>query len=220
MSLCESRNCLGKRCADDICRFAGSDTTAIGFRTVFYHLMKYPDAYEKLLKEVDEAAMNGQLSSPVKYSEAIKLPYLCACIKEGLRLHPGVQLTMARLSPAEGLQICGHYIPAGYRIGMNSAVIHYDKSIFGEDAYQFRPERWFEDNAADMDKYMIHFGSGTRTCIGKNISIAEIHKLIPYVLKSFKFELREKDKTWTTNNLWFCKQEGLDVRVLSREPSK
>jgi len=197
-------------------RFAGSDTTAIAFRSVFYHLMKNPETYETLQKEIDEAANSGQLSSPVKYSEAIKLPYLCACIKEALRLHPGVQLTMARLAPAEGLDLCGEYIPAGYRVGMNSAVIHYDESVFGDDAAQFRPSRWFEDNAAAMDKMMLHFGAGTRTCIGKNISLAELHKLIPYVLRNFQLEMWEPSKTWTTRNLWFCKQEGLDVRVIPR----
>jgi cytochrome P450 len=178
--------------------------------------MKNPQAYDKLQQEIDEAATNGQLSSPVKYSESIRFPYLCACIKEALRLHPGVQLTMGRLTPAEGLELCGEFIPAGFRVGMNSAVIHYDESVFGDDASQFRPSRWLEGNTAAMDKNMLHFGAGTRTCIGKNISLAELHKLIPYVLRNFKVEMWEADKTWTTRNLWFCKQEGLDVRVIAR----
>lgn len=178
--------------------------------------MKYPEAYDRLQKEVDEAAVNGQLSSPVTYAEANRLPYLCACIKEALRLHPGVQLTMSRLTPVEGLELCGQYIPEGYRVGMNPAVVHYDKSVFGEDADEFRPARWLEGDAAAMDKAMLHFGAGTRTCIGKNISLAELHKLIPYVVRNFRIEMWESERTWTTRNLWFCKQEGLDVRVISR----
>ncbi|KIX04389.1 uncharacterized protein Z518_05257 [Rhinocladiella mackenziei CBS 650.93] len=196
--------------------FAGSDTTAIGFRSIFYHLMKNPTVYAQLMQEIDTAAENGQLSSPVKYSEAIKLPFLCACIKEALRVHPGVALTMGRIVPTEGLELCGEYIPGGYWVGMNGAVIHYDKTIFGADADQYRPSRWFEGDAANMDKYMLHFGAGTRTCIGKNISITELHKLVPYVLRYFKLEMWEADKTWTTRNLWFNKQEGLIVRVTAR----
>lgn len=197
-------------------RFAGSDTTAIGFRSVLYHLMKTPEAYKQLLEELDDAAERGELSSPVKYAEAIKLPYLCACIKEALRVHPGVALTMARIVPLEGLELCGTYIPAGYRVGMNGAVIHYDKSVFGDDADQYRPGRWLEGDISKMDKCMLHFGAGTRTCIGKNISIAEIHKLIPYLLKTFHVELWEPEKTWKTTNSWFNKQEGLEVRVTAR----
>ncbi|KIW60511.1 hypothetical protein PV05_00723 [Exophiala xenobiotica] len=196
--------------------FAGSDTTAIGFRSVFYHLMKNPAVYEQVLQEIDTAAEKGELSSPVKYAEAIKLPFLCACIKEALRVHPGVALTMGRTVPAEGLELCGVYIPGGYRVGMNGAVVHYDKNIFGEDADQYRPGRWLEGDTSKMDKSMLHFGAGTRTCIGKNISLAELHKLIPYLLRNFKVEMWEQDKTWKTTNLWFHKQEGLEVRVTAR----
>ncbi|KIV93696.1 hypothetical protein, variant [Exophiala mesophila] len=196
--------------------FAGSDTTAIALRSVFYHLMKHPAVYAKLLAEIDEATAQGQLSEPVKYAEAIKLPFLCACIKEALRLHPGVQLTMARLAPVEGLELSGTYIPAGYRVGMNAAVVHHDQSIFGLDADLYRPERWLEGNAAAMDKHLLHFGAGTRTCIGKNISLAELHKLVPYLLTKFRVDLWDENDTWSTRNLWFCKQEGLNVRVTPR----
>ncbi|EXJ84620.1 hypothetical protein A1O3_05290 [Capronia epimyces CBS 606.96] len=200
--------------------FAGSDTTAIALRSVFYHLFKNPTVYKQLVQEIDEAAERGQLSSPVKYSEAIQLPFLCACIKEALRVHPGVALTMGRTVPAEGLQLCGTYIPGGYRVGMNAAVIHYDKSIFGPDADQYRPGRWLADDAAALDKYMLHFGAGTRTCIGKNISLAELHKLVPSVLREFQLDLREKGQVWRTRNLWFNKQEGVQVRVTARQFAK
>ena len=165
--------------------------------------MKNPRVYEDLMQEINQAAEKGQLSSPVKYSGAVKLPLLCACIKEALRVHPSVALTMGRVVPAEGLELCGKYIPAGYWVGMNGAVVHFDKSVFGPDADEHRPRRWLEGNAATLDKYMLHFGAGTRTCIGKNISLAELHKLIPSCLRNFKLEMWEDGKTWKTRNLWF-----------------
>ncbi|KAI0022515.1 cytochrome P450 oxidoreductase [Xylariomycetidae sp. FL0641] len=197
--------------------FAGSDTTAIGFRGVFYNLTKNPALYAEVQAEIDAATAAGRLSSPVKYSEAIQLPLVCACVKEALRTHPGVQLTMARHAPAEGMMLCGTFVPAGYRVGMNPAVVHYDRGVFGEDADVFRPQRWLEGDTARMDRAMLHFGAGTRTCIGKNISIAEIHKMVPEVLREFRFELAEPQKNWTTRNLWFCKQTGINVRVSRRE---
>lgn len=112
------------------------------------------------------------MSSPPKYSESIQLPLLCASIKEGMRLHPSVGLTMPRIAPKGGMTLCNQYIPEGYSVGMNGAVVHYDKSVFGADADQFRPQRWLEGDAKKMDKYMLHFGAGTRTCIGKNVSIS------------------------------------------------
>jgi cytochrome P450 len=99
---------------------------------------------------------------------------------------------------------------------MNPAVVHFDRTVFGDDADQYRPGRWLADNATEMDKYMLHFGAGTRTCIGKNISLAEIHKLTPYLLRKYTFHLVEDHKTWSTNNLWFCTQQGIVVRATAR----
>ena len=157
-------------------------------------------AYKKLTTEVDAAVASGTLSIPVPYAEAIKLPYLKACINEGMRLHPSVGLTMPRVVPASGTTISSFYIPEGYRVGVNPAVVQYDKDIFGLDAGSFNPDRWIKGDPVLMDKTMVQFGAGSRTCIGKNvshglyiefcvdinrtlmdfqISLSEIYKLIP-----------------------------------------
>lgn len=54
--------------------------------------MHSPDVYARLEKEIDEAVNEGRLSMPPTYKQASQLPYLCACITEALRIHPGAQL--------------------------------------------------------------------------------------------------------------------------------
>lgn len=155
-------------------RFAGSDTTAVAFRSTFYYLMKNPEALAKAHAEIDAAVATGSLSSPIKYSQTTtKLPYVCASIKEAMRLHPSVGLNIQRHAPAEGIELAGKHIPNGYRIGMNPAVVHYDKNVFGQDADKFRPERWLVsvDEWKAMDRNLLTFGAGTRTCIGKNVGL-------------------------------------------------
>jgi len=135
--------------------------------------MRNPRAFAKAYEEVDAADAAGLLSSPVRYSETTtKLPYVCASIKEAMRMHPSVGLSMARHAPDEGIELGGKFIPRGYRIGMNPAVVHYDKNVFGRDADEYRPERWLvsEEERKVMDKHILTFGAGTRTCIGKNVS--------------------------------------------------
>jgi hypothetical protein len=149
--------------------FAGSDTTAIAMRSVFYHLMKNPEVYAELIEEIDDATTSGQLSSPPTFREASELPFLCATIKEAMRLHPSVGLTMPRTTPAGGLEVAGRHIPAGYSIGMNAAVVGYDEDVYGPDAHTFQPKRWLGENASAMNKHNLIFGAGTRTCIGKNV---------------------------------------------------
>ncbi|KAL3446982.1 cytochrome P450 [Aspergillus insuetus] len=199
--------------------FAGSDTTAIAIRSILYHLMKSPKAYNNLIAEIDEAGSDGRLSRPhIKYSEAIKLPYLVACCKEGMRMHPSVGLSLPRYVPAGGRQIAGHYFPAGTKVGISAPVLHANKEIFGADADVFNPDRWITspEKIAEMDRHMLHFGAGSRTCIGKNISLAEIHKMIPQLLRSYRLELADSEKQWDTHNFWFNKQTGIDVRITAR----
>lgn len=206
-------------------------------RAVFYLLLKTPSVYRELQEEIDAAAQTGALSSPVRYAEATKLPLLCACIKEAMRLHPSVGLTMPRVVPKGGIELEGQHIAAGYRIGMNAAVVQRDPTIFGSDADEFRPSRWIEGDSKHMEKYMLNFGAGTRTCIGKNvsdkmrksvvvvltemgacqISLCELHKLVPQVLRGFDLELVDGRGTWHTENLWFNKQTGIHVRVKRRQ---
>lgn len=58
---------------------AGSDTTGIQFRSVFYYLLRNPEKMTRLVGEIDSANRNGKLSRPITYKEASShLPYLQA----------------------------------------------------------------------------------------------------------------------------------------------
>ncbi|KAH7371279.1 cytochrome P450 [Pyrenochaeta sp. MPI-SDFR-AT-0127] len=196
---------------------AGSDTTAIAITSILYHLMRTPSAYKKLTAEIDQATEAGFLSSPVvQYHEAMGLSYLDACCKEGMRLHPSIALTLPRHVPRDGRVIAGEWFPEGTRVGVNAAVVQRDKSVFGEDADEFVPERWLDENAVRMERYLLHFGTGSRSCIGKNISLSEIYKLIPQLLRSFHLELLEPDKEWETQNHWFNKPSKVYTNVRRR----
>jgi cytochrome P450 len=133
---------------------AGSDTTAAAITSILYHLMRNPSTYEKLNSEIEEAAASGFLSPIVQYNEAVGLPYLSACCKEGMRLHPSVGLTLPRHVPKGGCLVAGHWFAEGTRVGVNAAVVQRDSSIFGYDADEFVPERWFRKGAARMERYM------------------------------------------------------------------
>ncbi|MCJ1474776.1 hypothetical protein MMC13_003436 [Lambiella insularis] len=196
--------------------FAGADTTAIAINSILYHLMHNAVAYKKLTAEIDAAVADGTLSMPVAYAEAVKLPYLKACINEGMRLHPSVGLTMPRLVPASGATISGFHFPEGYRVGVNAAVVQYDNDVFGPDADSFNPDRWIERDAVQMDRTMLQFGAGPRTCIGKNISLSEIYKLVPQIIRTFHIRLVDPNKGWKTHNYWFNKQTDVHIYIEER----
>jgi cytochrome P450 len=153
-------------------RMAGADSTSIALRSIFYFLMKNPETLAKARTEVDTAFSNGTLTSPVQQNQAIKLPYLMAVIKESFRVYSPFAIPSQRYTPEQGIVLCGTHIPGGWRVGLNPAVIHHNKEVFGEDAGSFRPERWLEktEHVKLMDKCMMQFGAGSRRCTGQNVS--------------------------------------------------
>lgn len=67
-----------------------------------------------------------------------------------MRLHPGVGFPLERYVPKGGAYLSGYFLPEGTIVGMNAWVVHQDKTVFGEDADQFRPERWIESDEEKM----------------------------------------------------------------------
>ena len=199
--------------------FAGSDTTAIALRAIIYFLCRHPPAMGKAVQEIDKSDRQGVLSQPISYKEASSsLPYLGAVVKEAMRLHPSVGFLMERHVPPQGATICGKDIPGGTIVGINPWVTSRNEDVF-PDAEAFRPERWLEsseDQLKEMDSLLsLNFGAGSRTCLGKHISLIEIHKVIPQLLRTFKVELTYPEKEWKICNHWFVQQEGL-VCTLTR----
>lgn len=122
--------------------FAGADTTAISLRAMFYYLGRTPSAHDKLLAEIDQADREGRLSDPVTFAEAQELKYFQAVVKEALRMHPAVGFLLERVVPRGGAEVCGTWLAGGTIVGINPWVMARDKSVYGLDSEDFRPERW------------------------------------------------------------------------------
>jgi hypothetical protein len=173
--------------------FAGSETTAISLAAVFYYLLKNPRCYHKLKEEIDSGVENGAIENRgdglVSWAESQKLPYLDACIKEAFRMHPAAGLPLERVTPPQGVEICGRHIPGGTIVACSAWVMHRRSEVYGDDADYYRPERWLEagqEQLKEMNACMLQFGAGPRTCIGKNISLLEVYKLVPSFLRRFE----------------------------------
>ncbi|KAK0202468.1 cytochrome P450 monooxygenase [Desarmillaria ectypa] len=169
---------------------AGSDTTANSTCAIVYYLAHAPSVQEKLHRELDE-----HLDSDVATAEQVKnLPYLQAVINEGLRLHCTLAMGLPRVAPEGGLTISGNHFPGGTIISVPSYTIHRDPVVFGEDVEEFRPERWFECDSAEVSKAFSPFSVGPRACIGRNLANLEMPIIVASILKRFHFVLENPDE--------------------------
>lgn len=52
----------------------------------------------------------------ITFRNSAALPYLAAVIEESLRMYPPFVTSLARIIPADGACIDGHFVPGGVRI--------------------------------------------------------------------------------------------------------
>jgi len=127
-------------------------------QSFFWHVLADERVHKTLIKEVDEAVRTGALppSGHVSWAQGQSLGYFQACLKEAMRVRPAVGVNITRLVPPEGAELDGQFFPGGTRIAVNGWVLHRDRPMFGQDADDFRPERWTEDEerARRMERYM------------------------------------------------------------------
>ena len=178
---------------------AGSDTVSTALAGILYYLLKHPLAMEKAVKEIESKLpplANGASldEGVVSYTDGRSLPYLDACIQEGLRLHPPAGgATFERVTPPQGATIAGHFIPGRTTVSGLAYLMNRHKPTFGDDAHEYRPERWLDNGEpgeearlAAMNRAMFVFGVGPHTCLGRNIALLEIYKAIPTILRCFE----------------------------------
>tara|TARA_R110002003_G_scaffold44_7_gene3249 strand:+ start:7336 stop:7680 length:345 start_codon:yes stop_codon:yes gene_type:complete len=109
-------------------------------------------------------------------------------------------------------------------IGYSAWSMHRNnRTVYGEDAEVFRPERWFVDENTVEGKELyakmiktndMIFGYGRWVCLGKNIAMIEIHKCILELFRHFDFALTNPAEPWKTHNslgLWEIRDMWVNV---------
>jgi cytochrome P450 len=163
---------------------AGADTTATALGATLRMLYTHPKAYAHVKSEIEAAEKAGHLSSPIQYEETRQhLPFLVACIKESLRLFPPAPQFLTRVTPPEGRTIDGYFVPGGMEVTTYSYCVQRSLTMYGSDADEFKPERWMvsEKRNFELEAAQATFGVGFRGCMGKDIAMMELHKLLPEV---------------------------------------
>ncbi|XP_055828547.1 probable (S)-N-methylcoclaurine 3'-hydroxylase isozyme 2 [Solanum dulcamara] len=165
---------------------AGSDTTTSTIEWAMAELLRNKDAMHKLQAELKSKIGENDI---ITESNITELPYLAACIKETLRIHPPTPFLIPRRAP-ETCKIMDYTIPKNARLFVNVWAIGRDSNTW-EDALSFRPERFLDSNVdfKGQDFEFIPFGGGRRICPGLGFARQQVHLILASLIHHFEWSL-------------------------------
>ncbi|XP_060211636.1 probable (S)-N-methylcoclaurine 3'-hydroxylase isozyme 2 [Lycium barbarum] len=160
---------------------AGTESTTATSEWMLVELLRNRQALQKLKDELEEVVGGKNV---IRESDLPNLPYLEACFKETLRLHPPGPL----LLPHRAVQTCevmGYRIPKDTQVMVNMWAIARDPKNWDYPS-SFKPERFLNSKMDYIGRYFeyIPFGSGRRMCAGQPLA----SRFVPLVVASLIHE--------------------------------
>ncbi|CAM0901571.1 unnamed protein product [Alopecurus aequalis] len=193
---------------------AGRDSTSSALTWFFWLLSKHPDVEAKILAELRE---NPPVGHSRTTSELKRLVYLHAALSESLRLYPPVPFEHKAAKRQDTL-------PSGLTMGPSRVVLvsFYSmgrmEAVWGKDCLEFRPDRWL--TAAGRFRHVpsykfVAFNVGPRTCLGIDLTYAQMKAVVAAVLPLFRMEVAAATARPKLSVILHMK-DGLKVRVHKR----
>lgn len=146
------------------------------------------------------------------------LPYVTAVFYEALRLYPPVPFELKQCEQATTLPD-GTYLPKDSILVWCTWAMNRSILIWGEDANEFKPERWLADGirfSKTAFEYPV-FNGGPRTCLGKTMAVSVAVQAIATLQIKFDFELSDEKERISKNSLTLPMEGGLPCRIKTRE---
>lgn len=165
--------------------FAGQDTTSTLIVWTMVLLSRFPEWQTRAREEVFEIFGDKKPD----YDGISRLKIVTMILNEVLRLYtPVAELTKVA---HEDTQLGKYKIPKGVQLMMSQMLLHHDTDVWGEDAMEFKPERFAEGvlKATKSQGAFFPFSLGPRMCIGQNFALLEAKMAMALVLRRFSFKL-------------------------------
>ncbi|KAJ7729679.1 cytochrome P450 [Mycena maculata] len=190
---------------------AGYETTSVSLTWALIELAKYPEIQDKLREELTRF---GPVD-PTWDQLVSDLPFLDAVVLEVLRLHPPIGETLREAAQDDiiplgtpvvapsGELISSIAIAKGSTVSSPIRCVNTSEALWGPDAKEFKPERWFEVKkemkfpAKDLQghHHLLTFHDGPRTCLGKSFALAEFKAALSVLVRNFVFEFPDGPET-------------------------
>ncbi|GAA5823734.1 hypothetical protein JCM3770_002596 [Rhodotorula araucariae] len=196
---------------------AGHETTSTALTWTLWMLSKAPASQDKLRREIRKAYAQAKSEGIEDLDSKVldSLPYLDAVSRECLRLEPPVTSTIRQAahddfiplskpirSAMDPSQMISHVrVTKGQFIFIPIRAVGLSRDVYGDDADEFRPERWIESEDGTAKKIEggvgltgsnLTFLAGPSGCIGYKFAILEFKAILAVLIDQFEFALRDE----------------------------
>lgn len=165
---------------------AGHETTSGLLSFTMYELLKNPKYLPPAYDEVDRV-LGSDLNVMPTYAQLHKLPYIHQILMETLRLYPTAPAFTR--APLKDTVLGGKYALAkGEAVTVLTPMLHREKSVWGDDAEDFNPDHFAREKEDNLPPNAFKaFGTGIRSCIGRQFALQEATLVMAMLLQRFEF---------------------------------
>jgi cytochrome P450 len=212
----EGKGLTNEELVDQVINFiiAGRDTTAQALSWATYSLHSHPKVVAKMLEEADAVIGPKEKGwSTPTYEQVKDLKYSLAVLKETLRLFPSVSRE-SKFALEDDVLPNGIKVKKGTLIAWSPFAMGRSKLIWGEDAAEFKPERW--ENITPNAYTFPAFNGGPRICLGKTLAELQGVFVLISVLRHFQLAVTNPEKVESMVSLTLPMRHGLSCLVKRR----
>lgn len=195
---------------------AGHETTSAALSFTLYYLASNPELARRAVEETD-AVLGADPGAVPSYEQVPRLRYLRRALDESMRLWPPAP-GFGR-APREDTVIGGRYtMTTDDHAVVLLPRVHRDPAVWGPDADEFNPDRFAPENSRGrMPHALKMFGTGERSCIGRQFALHEAVLVLARLLRRYDlatepgYELKVAERATLM-------PDGFRLRVTPRAP--
>jgi cytochrome P450 len=160
----------------------GTSPSSSSVEWALAELVCNPVILDKVQSELDQIVGRDCI---LKETDLPRLPYFQAVVKETLRLHPAIPLSLPHMNIVP-FQLANYELPEMTSVIVNYEAIGRDSTVW-QDPLEFKPERFLNVEISTHIKALevLPFGYGRRACPGANLGLSLVQLALASLVQGF-----------------------------------
>ncbi|CDP15011.1 unnamed protein product [Coffea canephora] len=191
---------------------AGRDTTSSALTWLFWLLSNHHAVKKNVMNELEILNLKEK---PLDVEDLKEMKYIKACLCESMRLYPPV-VWDSKHAENDDILPDGTIVYKGNRVTYFQYGMGRIEELWGKDCFEFRPDRWFDDNGmlkmVDPYKFPV-FQAGPRVCLGKEMAFIQMKHVVASILRRYEIKKVDDNQPIFVPLLTAFMAGGLKVRI-------